>query len=494
MSVGANSFEIIDRIYDVAVDPARYEGMLDVWEQRLSSLRMSPDAAVSGRIPIDAELQTHLDRATVFLQRLDDARPDVDRSLLDLDVRAAFLVDDRLNVLQTNRAAYNALRLRDGDTLDRLPLFPEDVATLRAGIRRMLGSKTGEPLLLRFVSAVSERSVVFHIARQRQTEERKQLVLVRTTEFGWPNHLSQSMRDAFQLTPAEVEVVRELAEGLSLREIAKRQKRSIETVKTHLSAALGKTGTRTQAELIRLTLGLMDVVGTSAWCEGAVSSSENLDPIPFRTLMTADGRRYDWIEFGDSAGRPCLYLPMDYGLIRWPRQAEMAAVRRGIRVIVPIRAGYGYSSPMPHTSLSYVEATSADLLGLLDHLGIHSSAILPIGADLRFALALAASAPDRITGILGCSTALPVVTVQQYERMGKWHRFILANARYAPQILPFLVKAGFALARRIGKDKFFLAVQAGSPGDMRTFSDPAIREAILLGSDVCLRVRWERVI
>ena len=35
--------------------------------------------------------------------------------------------------------------------------------------------------------------------------------------------------------------------------------------------------------------------------------------------------------------------------------------------------------------------------------------------------------------------------------MDKWQRFILANARYAPKVLPFLVQAGFSLARKLGK-------------------------------------------
>ena len=116
----------------------------------------------------------------------------------------------------------------------------------------------------------------------------------------------------------------------------------------------------------------------------------------------------------------------------------------------------------------------------------HRAAILAFGADLRFALALAVREPGRVSGIFGCSASLPGLDARQYERMGKWHRFILANARYAPRILPFLVRSGFALARGIGKESFFRAVNAGSPADMRTFSDPAIRDAILMGSDICL--------
>jgi pimeloyl-ACP methyl ester carboxylesterase len=94
-----------------------------------------------------------------------------------------------------------------------------------------------------------------------------------------------------------------------------------------------------------------------------------------------------------------------------------------------------------------------------------------------------------VTGILGCAAQLPLRSAAQYDRMDKWQRFILANARYAPKVLPFLVQAGFSLARRLGKDKFFMQVNGGSAADMETFADPQVREAILLGSDVCLADR-----
>ena len=70
--------------------------------------------------------------------------------------------------------------------------------------------------------------------------------------------------------------------------------------------------------------------------------------------------------------------------------------------------------------------------------------------------------------------------------MDKWQRFILANARYAPKVLPFLVKAGFSLARRLGKEKFFAQVNGGSAADLEAFSRPDVREAVLVGSEVSM--------
>ena len=53
-------------------------------------------------------------------------------------------------------------------------------------------------------------------------------------------------------------------------------------------------------------------------------------------------------------------------------------------------------------------------------------------------------------------------------------------------ILPFLVRSGFSLARRIGKEQFLNSVNAGSPADIRTYAEPEVREAMLLGSQICL--------
>jgi pimeloyl-ACP methyl ester carboxylesterase len=103
---------------------------------------------------------------------------------------------------------------------------------------------------------------------------------------------------------------------------------------------------------------------------------------------------------------------------------------------------------------------------------------------------LANTRPDLVRGIVGTACQLPIRTPSQYARMDKWQRFILANARYAPKVLPFLVQAGFSLARRLGKEAFFRQVNGGSPADMAAFSRPEIRAAVLEGSEVCLAAKW----
>ena len=196
-----------------------------------------------------------------------------------------------------------------------------------------------------------------------------------------------------------------------------------------------------------------------------------------------------WIEFGNPKGQPILYMHLDFGLIRWPASAERHAGLRKLRVIVPVRAGYGRTDLHPKGS-DHIAGVTQDYAAVMDHLGARGAIAVPLGADLRFAMNLANLRPDLVAGIVGCGCQLPLRSASQYERMDKWQRFILANARYAPKVLPFLVQAGFSLARRLGKESFFKQVNGGSPADIDTFARPEVREAMLTGSDVCLTRKW----
>jgi pimeloyl-ACP methyl ester carboxylesterase/DNA-binding CsgD family transcriptional regulator len=480
--------EIIDRLYDVALDPERLESLLDVWESRMAPLRVEANPAASEFPDMvnDPDLEAHANRAGIFLDRLKEDDGVDEQTVLDFEVAAAFLVAPDYTIAGVNKPAADILGLAQGDPLSRLGIDENSHRELRAAIAAATGKLTAKPSLLRFMSEHSERPMLFHVTQLSGPPFKKAFALVRSTELGWPDNLSVTIRDAFQLTNAEIDVVRALAEGKSLKAIAAERGRSFETIRSQVRSILAKTETRSQSELIRITLGLMEVVsGTSQTDHTKKSGPQTLKPIPFESMRMPDGRRYDYIEFGDKNGRPVLFFPLDYGLIRWPRDAEKAAENGGIRVVAPVRAGFGHSSQLPN-GVDYGGETAADAERLLSHLKIKRCAVIALGADLRFAMRLAIAHPDRVAGILGCSGALPAMTAAQYERMHKWHRFILANARYAPKILPFLVKAGFSLARRMGNANFFESVNEGSSADMRTFSDPQVREAILMGSEICL--------
>ena len=104
--------EIVDRLYDVALDPIRLEELVDVWEGRLGRLDTRPGA---GEPLEDPDIEAHVRRATVFLDRYEATRgAEARRSVLEQVPRsAAFLSDGGPQIAAFNRAAAVAFGLRE---------------------------------------------------------------------------------------------------------------------------------------------------------------------------------------------------------------------------------------------------------------------------------------------------------------------------------------------------------------------------------------------
>jgi pimeloyl-ACP methyl ester carboxylesterase/DNA-binding CsgD family transcriptional regulator len=476
--------EIVERLYDVAVDPIRLEELLEVWEHRAAPLR---DSAV----PLDdLEIEAHMRRATVFLDRYEAAAAEGGETsvLAAIPRSAAFLADGGALVAGCNRSAEIALGIREGGPLSHLPFDPEDRQLLANVIRRVAARRAEKVVTLRIRSTVTDSPVILRVSPVDGGGPAP-LALVVSTELVWPEGFQATVQEAFGLTLAEVEVVRGVTLGLPLRDIAEARGRSVETVRTQVRSILAKTETHSQSELVRVVLGLMEVARIPIAGEASLPIHSALDPRPMREMTGPHKRRLTWIEFGDPAGVPVLYMHLDFGLIRWTASAERAAAAQGLRVVVPVRAGYGRTEALPR-AVDHLAGVTQDYAAVMDHLGLAGAVVVPMGADLRFAMNLSLMRPDLVRGIVGAACQLPIRTPCQYDRMDKWQRFILANARHAPKVLPFLVQAGFSLARRLGKEAFFRQVNGGSPADMEVFSRPDVRAAVLEGSDVCLARKW----
>ncbi|MFM7332967.1 MAG: helix-turn-helix transcriptional regulator, partial [Tabrizicola sp.] len=386
------------------------------------------------------------------------------------------------------RPAEQAFGIAEGGPFRRLPFDAEDRELLSGVIRRVAARKAEKVVTLRIRSTVTGSPVILRVSPVAGGAARP-LALVVSTELVWPEGFAATVQEAFGLTAAEVEIVRGVTLGLPLRDIAEARGRSLETVRTQVRSVLAKTETHSQAELVRVVLGLMDVALAPLGGVATAPVRGGLEPRPLREMRGTDGRRLTWIEFGDPGGLPVLYMHLDFGLMRWPATAERVAAARGLRVIVPVRAGYGKTEPFLKGT-DHLAGVTRDYAAVIDRLGLKGAMVIPLGADLRYALNLANTRPDLVRGVVGAACQLPIRTPAQYERMDKWQRFILANARHAPKVLPFLVQAGFSLARRLGKDAFFRQVNGGSAADMETFARPEVKAAMLEGSDICLAAKW----
>jgi pimeloyl-ACP methyl ester carboxylesterase/DNA-binding CsgD family transcriptional regulator len=481
--------EIISRLYDVALDPARYEALLDQWEHSVGPLRHDGGRLKHGLID-DQTIADHFRRASHFLDQLPPPGETDERSALiaQFDKTAALIISDKLVIERLNESAARALEAEQDQSVSALPIEDVDLEALTRKLRDMLRSAPVDPSVFRVRSNTSGRFIILHLRHCQLSDGTPQIVAL-TSEVSWPDNFSSILQAAFEFTKAEVEVVRMLIECCSLKEIAEQRGRAVDTVRAQLKSILSKTETNSQIELVRLTLSMMDIASHALDAEPAAhlnsSVSGTLKPVPFQSISTDDGRRIDYIILGDPKGSPCVFLPIDYGLIRWPASAEAAALETGIKVVVPVRAGYGASDPLPK-QMPFCEGATNDLRAVLTHEKIDACPFISMGSDSYFAFHYAMTHPDQVKAIIACSGTLPLTRADQYERMEKWHRFIIAGARYTPNLLPFMVKAGFSLARRIGKRGFVNSGYGNNPADIETFENPETYEAMITGSEVAL--------
>jgi DNA-binding CsgD family transcriptional regulator/PAS domain-containing protein len=213
-----------------------------------------------------ARLIPHLQRAVQLQLRLADldGQPEGSAEILNRLLQGVLLVDAKGRVLFANRTAERMLRAGAGLFLGRNGLraeIPDETLRLRKTIancaepRDVLGGAGGRLRLSRRDRAPLTVLIVPHrsqlawidIARPRA------ILFITDPEEAAPIGC-RSLCDDFGLTPAEAKLAREILKGDGLRGVSDRLSISLATAHTQLARVFDKTGTRHQAELVRVIL------------------------------------------------------------------------------------------------------------------------------------------------------------------------------------------------------------------------------------------------
>jgi pimeloyl-ACP methyl ester carboxylesterase len=118
-----------------------------------------------------------------------------------------------------------------------------------------------------------------------------------------------------------------------------------------------------------------------------------------QTLTMPDGRTVGYLDHGPAGGEPVLWCHGGPGSRHEPAQVAAPAAEAGYRRIGVDRPGYGLSTPWPGRSIA---DWVPDGLAVLDALGVERAALVGVSTGGAYALALAAAAPQRVSGVIAC--------------------------------------------------------------------------------------------
>lgn len=156
-------------------------------------------------------------------------------------------------------------------------------------------------------------------------------------------------------------------------------------------------------------------------------------PTPSRIIMLPGGRRIGCAEYGDPQGLPVIALHGTPGSRLMFALSDGAARDRGIRLIAPERPGYGLSDYRHCGSLAQ---SAEDVGAVADAYGLDRFAIIGVSGGGPYAVAAAASHPDRVVLLALVSPVGPIADLGRQIRMAKLHRLlfgILARSALGPR-------------------------------------------------------------
>lgn len=119
--------DTVARIYDVALDPGRYEELLESRERSVPTLKRAVQGSDLGALTEDEGLNAHIRRAEAFLDKLtcdtDDRGLEIPS---EFDKVAALMIDKRLEIVAANSLAQGSLGIGPAGRLASRRIEPQD--------------------------------------------------------------------------------------------------------------------------------------------------------------------------------------------------------------------------------------------------------------------------------------------------------------------------------------------------------------------------------
>ncbi|MCB1388550.1 MAG: alpha/beta hydrolase [Rhodobacteraceae bacterium] len=482
-SLDAERARIIGSIYEVVLNPEHFDSFMADWSdfvdhlaRRLGEMHVSDEP--SSRQLEDPVIEAHFRRAFALFERMGrgeavlpaagEGREPLVRlgrsgSIVSVRPEAATLFGETVT-LASIRAAL------EPDSATRLAAFLAafDRAPASGRFAVLSLDETPETESLPGGGLVAAVTVRDPGGQGFVTE-------LRTMGIGWGPALSAILVESFRLTPRECELVRELTCGGDLPAVAQRTGRSLNTLRAQLKSVFAKTRTGAQPELMRLVAVLMlHGPESEARPDAAPGAGQEIG------VDVGDGRIMPVQVVGPEDGVPVIFVHGMLDGLASLGQLGGALQAAGVRIYAPMRANFGSSYADPRIR----EAPSLfarDIGTVMSALNVPRAVLLGHMAGAIYAYAAAARLGRAVAGIAGVSACVPITSIEQFAAMTPRQRAVAYTARFAPALLPAVLRAGIAQIDSRNVENFMTPLYPRGTRDREIVGRAGVSDIIIEG-------------
>lgn len=367
-------------------------------------------------------------------------------------------------VLAQNQAAIDVFGPAQGKPITRLGIRRTEFEAF--GNR--LVQHEGASLLRAFPGAQHDPPLMFSGIRQVE----HQVYLLRAIDCQWTPSIDTALRDIFDLTDAERDILARLAQGLSSDQISRQRQSRVTTVRQQIKSLLSKLGASSQVQAAALASALASRADPVA-APGTLPDPSSQHPLLMGERVR-DNRRVGWRRFGLDGGRPVLLMHGAYFGAGDHEPDRAWAVRAGLDVLCVERPGYGRTQP-PNRGADILDTQVRDSLAVLDELGWDSVWLNSHDFGFVPALALSRYRPERVKGVLAVSPPPVFDRDSDFSQIPRNQRSFIWAARNAFWMIRLLLRLGHVKARQLGPEHWMDMVFEEADEDRAVFHRPGLQ-------------------
>lgn len=482
--------QLITEIYEVVLKPERYDQFMALWDEHISVALKDLDdlksAFPSKDYLDDPELESHFKRAYEILEKLgrEGSGAATPQSYGEQNTHPTFFLAKDGQIVDANSAAMDII----GYAKNLQDIAPHtensDFKKLKKLVQNLDNSRSPEQANIVRMNVGTEgkegnkREQLFLAKPMKFQRQGPTLLCIYAMNIVWSDDLRKVLLDAFGLTKSEMEIAEGLCSGRSLAQISSARKRSIHTIRTQVKSLIQKSGTSSQADLVRVILTLASL--GNAKDRRSALSLKRLDAGEPIEVRVGNNLIMPVHMVGPENGRPVIFLHGMLDGAAVSKAVGMMLKRRNIKLIAPTRPSFG-DCPPAYNITTAPEEFAHDLRLIMDELNIKSAPIIGHMAGAIYAFAAAGILQNRISAIVSVSGGVPIKSVQQFKKMSPRQRIVAWTARFTPALLPSILRSGISQIDNGNEEYFMNALFVEGTCDRQATENLNIRAAIHAG-------------